>query len=43
MGDSWSKPRAYAPAGEKTIEYSFPLPSRIEAISSVGDHRQLNE
>jgi hypothetical protein len=36
-GDSWSNPRAIAPSGEKTIEYSSPPPLRMNASSSVGD------
>lgn len=30
IADSWSKPRMYAPAAEKTTSYSSPPPLRIE-------------
>ena len=43
MGDSWSNPRAYAPTGAKTIEYSAPEPLRMEAICSSAAECASNE
>ncbi|MFC7590971.1 hypothetical protein ACFQYP_50275 [Nonomuraea antimicrobica] len=40
---SWSKPRMYAPAAEKTMEYSSPEPVRIEAISSPEPQSESKE